>query len=148
MMRLQLPPWNRWWQTNLPLRAIISGRFFKICLKILESNKAARLEGPGPHWEEKPIYFNFFKIYFWCRPFLKTLLNSLQHCFCFLIFFFFWPWVVWGISSPTKDWTCSPCHWKAKSESYLLNWSCQRSFPNVYSVCITPSWRINWRGIN
>lgn len=89
MMRLQLPPWNRWWQTNLPLRAIISGRFFKICLKILESNKAARLEGPGPHWEEKPIYFNFFKIYFWCRPFLKTLLNSLQHCFCFLIFFFF-----------------------------------------------------------
>ena len=110
-MRLQLPPWNRWWQTNLPLRAIISGRFFKICLKILESNKAARLEGPGPHWEEKPIYFNFFKIYFWCRPFLKTLLNLLQCCFCFMfcLFYSFWPWCMWNLGSWTSDWTHTLC---------------------------------------
>ena len=31
---------------------------------------------------------NFFKIFFWCEPFLKSLLNLLQYCFCFMFWFF------------------------------------------------------------
>ena len=27
---------------------------------------------------------HFLKIFFWCRPFLKFLLNLLQYCFCFM----------------------------------------------------------------
>ena len=27
---------------------------------------------------------HFFKIFFWCGPFLKFLLNLLQYCFCFM----------------------------------------------------------------
>ena len=29
-----------------------------------------------------------FKIFFWCGPFLKSLLNLLQYCFCFMFWFF------------------------------------------------------------
>ena len=29
-----------------------------------------------------------FKIFFWCGSFLKSLLNLLQHCFCFMFWFF------------------------------------------------------------
>ena len=32
-------------------------------------------------------FFFFFKI-FWCGPFLKSLLNLLQYCFCFMFWFF------------------------------------------------------------
>ena len=57
--------------------------------------------------------FWIFKRFFWCGPFLKTLLNFLQYFFCFMLFFFF--------SSPTKDWTVNLCigrwtlnHWTAR----------------------------------
>ena len=45
--------------------------------------------------------FFFFKI-FWCEPFLKSLLDLLQHCFCIMFWFFCpkahgiltpWPWI-------------------------------------------------------
>ena len=40
--------------------------------------------------------FWIFKIFFWCGPFLKTLLNFLQCFFCFMLSFFFFffkaPW--------------------------------------------------------
>ena len=49
----------------------------------------------------------FFKI-FWCGPFLKSLLNLLQYCFCFM-FWCFWPWGMWDLSSPTRDRTRAPC---------------------------------------
>ena len=32
--------------------------------------------------------FLFFKRFFWCGPFLKSLLNLLQCCFCFMFWFF------------------------------------------------------------
>ena len=30
---------------------------------------------------------NFLKIFFWCGPFLKSLLNLLEYCFCFMFWF-------------------------------------------------------------
>ena len=60
----------------------------------------------------------FLKI-FWCKPFLKPLLNLLQYrfCFmfsCFLLFFFFFLQDMWYLSSLTRD-QPHPLHWKAKS---------------------------------
>ena len=34
------------------------------------------------------LLFFFFKIFFWCGPFLKSLLNLLQYRFCFMFWFF------------------------------------------------------------
>ena len=42
---------------------------------------------------------NFF-FFFWCGPFLKSLVNLSQRCFCFT----FWSWYV-----AIRDWTCTPC---------------------------------------
>ena len=46
----------------------------------------------------------------------------LQCCFCFM----FWFSVTWDLSSPTRDWTCTPCigrwsfnHWTARDVSQL-----------------------------
>ena len=54
----------------------------------------------------------FLKI-FWCKPFLKILLNLLQYCFCFM-FFFFCLQGMWYLSSLTRD-QPHPLHWKVKS---------------------------------
>ena len=60
------------------------------------------------------------KSFFWCGPFLKSLLNLLQYCFCFM-FWFYWPWGIWDLSSLTRDETHTPCngrrslkHWTAR----------------------------------
>ena len=46
-------------------------------------------------WEIK--YLTFIFIYFFrCGPFLKSLLNWLQHCSCLM---FFWPQGMWDLSS-------------------------------------------------
>ena len=45
---------------------------------------------------------------FWCWPFLKSLLNLLQYCFCFLCSWVFWPGVTWNFSS-IRDQTCNSC---------------------------------------
>ena len=45
--------------------------------------------------------------FFLCGPFLKSLLNLLQHCFCFM-FWFFWLRGMWDLNSPTRDWTQTP----------------------------------------
>ena len=63
----------------------------------------------------------FFKIFFfWRGPFLKSLLNLLQYCFCFM-FLVFWPQGMWDLSSPTRDQTGTPRigrwslnHWPAR----------------------------------
>ena len=34
------------------------------------------------------VYFYFLKVFFWCGPFLKSLLNFLQYFFCFMFWFF------------------------------------------------------------
>ena len=50
--------------------------------------------------------------------------------------FFFWPRGVWGISSPTKDWTCSPCiGWQSLSHIFLINLS-NGHFP-MSPVCVS-----------
>ena len=33
-------------------------------------------------------FWGFFRLFVWCGPFLKSLLNLLQYCFCFMFRFF------------------------------------------------------------
>ena len=57
----------------------------------------------------------------------ESFLNFLQHWVCFMVFFFsFWLWSVWGLSSLTRDQTCTPCSgrqclnpWTAKEVTKL-----------------------------
>ena len=56
----------------------------------------------------------------WTETILKSLLNLLQYCFCF-IFWFFWPGGMWDLSSPTRNQIHVPCigrwslnHWIAR----------------------------------
>ena len=54
------------------------------------------------------LYLLFiFKIFFLCGPFLKSLLNLLQYCFCFLCFGFF-GCVACGILAPRPGIKLSP----------------------------------------
>ena len=57
---------------------------------------------------------------FLCWPFLNYLLNLLQYCFSF-IYLFFCPWVMWDLSSQTRDWIFTLCigrqslnHWTTR----------------------------------
>ena len=59
-----------------------------------------------------------FEVLFLCGLFKKSSLNILQYCFCFI---YFWPWDMWDLSSPTRDWTRTPCigrwspsHWTTR----------------------------------
>ena len=47
------------------------------------------------------------KVFSWCGPFLKSLLNLLQYCFC-LTFWYFWPRGMWD-QLPDQDWNCTSC---------------------------------------
>ena len=49
-----------------------------------------------------------FFFFFWGGTFLKSLLNLLQHCFC-SVFWLFGHKSCGIPSSPTRDWTCTPC---------------------------------------
>ena len=69
----------------------------------------------------------FFLRFFWCGPFLKSLLNLLQYCFCFM-FWFFWPQGMWDLSSLTGDQTRIPCigrrslnHWTTREVPIYTN---------------------------
>ena len=68
------------------------------------------------------FYYIFlsFLFFFWCGPFLKSLLNLLQYCFCFM-FWFFDHEAGRIFSSLTRDQTCTPCigrqtlnHWTTR----------------------------------
>ena len=71
----------------------------------------------------------FLNIFCCCGLFLKSLLNLLQNCSCFM-FFFFWLQDIWYLNSPTRGQTCTPCigrqslnHWTAKdipSVSFII----------------------------
>ena len=71
----------------------------------------------------------FFLFFLGCGPFLKSLLNLLQYCFCCLCFGFVWPWAMWDLNSLTRDWIYTACtrkqspnHWttrKAPSPIFL-----------------------------
>ena len=52
------------------------------------------------------------------------IFQARYYCFCFM-FCFFWPWDMWGLSSPTRDWTCTP---------YIGRWS-----PNHRTTWEVPS---------
>ena len=49
------------------------------------------------------LFFKVFSFFFWCGPFLKSLLNLLHHCFYLMLFFFFWPWGMWNLNSLIRD---------------------------------------------
>ena len=56
------------------------------------------------------IKFLVFKC-FWCGPFLKSLLNLFQYCFC-CVYSRFWPRGMWDLSSLAKDWTPYTGRWR------------------------------------
>ena len=68
----------------------------------------------------------FFQYIFFprCGPFLKSLLNLLQYCFCFM---FFWPRDLWDLRSVIRDRTLTPClgiqsfkHWTTRKDSICV----------------------------
>ena len=81
--------------------------------------------------------FYFFKdfFFFWCGPFLKSLLNLLQYCFCFMFWFFGCQAcgilaLQSGIEPPTPCiGTRSLNHWTTEKEVTGL-------FKNIYSIII------------
>ena len=73
----------------------------------------------SPHNAKGFLFFFFFKTYFDVDHF-KVFLEFVTILFLGF-FFFFWPWGMWDLSSPARDWTCSPCigrqslhHWTAR----------------------------------
>ena len=68
----------------------------------------------------------FFKKIFWCRSFFTVFIKSVTILLLFYVLVF-WPWGMWDLSSPTKDWTCTPCigrqdlhHWTTRE--ILVKW--------------------------
>ena len=53
-------------------------------------------------------FIYILKIFCWCEPFWKFLLNLLQYFFFFYVLVS-WPWDVWDLSPQTVEWTCIPC---------------------------------------
>ena len=53
-------------------------------------------------------FFPFFFRFFWCGPFIKSLLNLLRHCFSFFYVLVFWLRGMWEFSSMTRDGTATP----------------------------------------
>ena len=67
-----------------------------------------------------------FVVISWFFVSLKTLLNLLQYCCCFMLWFS-WSCSMWDLSSPTQDWTHNPCigrwgpsHWTPEKIQYYL----------------------------
>ena len=85
------------------------------------------------HWPTKEVqkfylfFLMYFKDFFLCGPFSKSLLNLLQYCFCFM-FLVFCPWGVWDLNSLTRDqnhaaglgrWSLN--HWTPREVLEILN---------------------------
>ena len=61
------------------------------------------------------FWFNFsFSHFLKCGPFLRSLLNLLQYCFCFVLVF--WPQGRWRSQLLNQESKVHPLHWKAKSQ--------------------------------
>ena len=60
----------------------------------------------------------FIKKIIRCGSFLKSLLNLLEYCFCFM-FGFFWPRGMEDLSSPNRDQTLTP-YTGRQSLNYLI----------------------------
>ena len=75
------------------------------------------------HWAS-PSCSSLSKIFFNVTHFLKSLLNLLQDCFCFM-FWFSGCEVMWDLSSPTRDWTPTSClgRWSHHHRSFQVMWN-------------------------
>ena len=68
----------------------------------------------GPFQEEEcftvAFVFCFWGVFLAMNHFLflKSLLDLLEYCFWYM-FWFFWPPGLWHLSSPTREWSHSPC---------------------------------------
>ena len=82
---------------------------------------------PGKNNFTMIFFLRFF--FFDVDHFLKSLLNLLQYCFCFM-FWFFWPGGTCNLSSQTKDrthphslcWKWSLNHWTREGLSAWFQW--------------------------
>ena len=81
--------WWDWWGPEL-------GAHTCLLLLIPAAGAAGRLASPGDtltlvwvawFWQELETHSNLSKIFFWCGPLLKSLLNLLQCCFCLCFVF-------------------------------------------------------------
>ena len=70
----------------------------------------------------------FFKKDFWCGPLLRSFLNLLQYCFCFM-FLISWPQGIWDLSSLTWDQTHTLCIGRC-----ILNPRITREVPTQYDL--------------
>ena len=85
-------------------------------------------------WVSFSFFLKIFFFFFWCGPFLKSLLNLLQYCFCFM-FLFFSPQCIWGLSSLTRDQTLSPCIGRRSLTTGLSG----RSLPTLPGIYYFPN---------
>ena len=96
-------------QLCLPLIVIVEDiSYCPICLRI---------------WIFLNLDFSFsliFKRFFWCGPFLKSLLNLLQYCFCFTFHFF--GHEACGISAPRPG--IEPTPPELEGEVFFFFWLC------------------------
>ena len=67
--------------------------------------------------------YQFLKDFFWCESFLKSLLNLLQYCFCYV--FLYLAMRHMGSQLPNQGLNLQPLHWKVKSQTL----DCYRSLP-------------------
>ena len=69
------------------------------------------LQGVGPGMGF--IFYIFLKIFLMWTIF-KVFIEFVTMLLLFYVLVF-WPGVMWDLSPPTRDQTCNPLHWKAKS---------------------------------
>ena len=73
------------------------------------------------------VYSFFFLVFFWGGPFFKVFIEFVTILLLFHVLVF-WPWGMWDPSSPTRDWTCTPCI----ARQSLNHWT-TREVPSIYS---------------
>ena len=107
--------WPRDW-TRVSCGSCIAGRFFTaeppekpLPKQLADPLCLGRMLASFVHflWCSLTI-ITFFEDVFRCRPFLKSLSNLLQYCFCFM-FWIFWPQGLWDLSSATRNQIRTPC---------------------------------------
>ena len=69
----------------------------------------------------------FLRLFFKCRSFLKILFEFVTVLPLFYVLFFFWTQAMWDLSSPPRNWTCSPWigrwslnHWITRAGPIIL----------------------------
>ena len=85
------------------------------------------------------------KIFLWCGPFVKSLLNLLQYCFLFFMVLVFWLWGMQELGSPTRNATFTPCvgrrtlnHWTTRevpTGTFFRKWLIPPTFPE-HGLCV------------